>query len=119
MDKKPKRFKIPGGTEGILFPPDKNKAQQIAIVTMRKGVYPEKGYSINDVCTETMYLLNGKLAVTINNKKYMLKPGGLISVYPGQKYTVKGTGTSIDVITPAWDAKQNRIMYRGKNIKNH
>ena len=109
---KAKKFKIPGGTEGILFPPDRYKKQQIAVVSMLKGVYAQRGYSVNDTCSETMYILKGKLIVTINGKKHTLKPGQLISIYPGQKYTVKGTGTSIDIITPAWDPKQNHIRQK-------
>jgi len=102
-------FIIPGGTQGRLYPPGPGGAFSIAVVTM-DGVYPEKGWSINDVCTETMYVQAGKLTVEIEAETFALKEGDVLSILPRNKYRVRGKATTIDVITPAWDKKQNQII---------
>ena len=114
---KGKKFKIPGGTKGILYPPHPKGEQQLALVTMTNGTYPRQGYSVNDRCTETIYLLKGKLIVTINDKKTTLHPGKFVMILPSQRYTVRGTGTSLDIITPAWDKKQNHIIYGKASLR--
>lgn len=102
-------FTIPGGTRGRLYPPGPGNAFSIAVVTM-DGVYPEKGWSINDVCTETMYVQTGRLKVEIEEETFTLKKGDVLSVLPRKKYRVRGQATTLDVITPAWDKKQNHII---------
>jgi mannose-6-phosphate isomerase-like protein (cupin superfamily) len=103
------KFSIPGGTEGILFPPSPRKDQSIAIVDC-KGTYPEKGWSINSVCTETIYLLEGSLLIECDGERATLLPGDLFVISPGQKYRIIGEGKSVDFITPAWDKEQNKII---------
>ena len=102
-------FTIPGGTSGGLYPPGPGDAFSIAVVTM-DGVYPEKGWSINDICTETMYVQEGQLVVDIEDQTFTIKPGDVLSVEPGNKYRCPGAATTIDVITPAWDKQQNHII---------
>lgn len=103
------KFIIPGGTEGVLYPPSPRRDQSIAIVEM-DGIYPEKGFSINDFCTETIFMLEGELEVEIEGKTYIIKPGDMAVIEPLNKYRVRGKGKSIDLITPAWDKAQNHII---------
>lgn len=103
------KFTIPGGTEGFLYPPGPNDAFSIAVVTM-DGVYPKSGWSVNDICTETMYVQQGALQVDIEDQSYELVQGDVLSIVPGKKYRVRGTATTVDVITPAWDKAQNHII---------
>lgn len=107
--KEAQSFTIPGGTRGVLYPAGPGNAFSIAVVKM-DGVYPEKGWSVNDKCTETMYLQEGELVIEIEEEIFRLKPGDIISVVPGKKYRVRGKATTVDVITPAWDKKQNHII---------
>lgn len=103
------QFEIPGGTRGVLYPPGPEHAFSIAVVTM-DGVYPESGWSINDTCTETMYVQSGSLVVDVEDTSYRIGPGDIVHVVPGKKYRVRGKATTIDVITPAWDKSQNHIV---------
>lgn len=102
-------FTIAGGTKGVLYPPGLDNAFSIAVVEM-DGVYPEHGWSINDICTETMYVQSGELMVEIEDNTFTLTPGDLLSVEPHKRYRVRGAATTIDVITPAWAKQQNHIV---------
>ena len=102
-------FAIPGGTQGMLYPSDPCGALSIAVVEM-DGKYPEDGWSINDICTETMYVQEGVMDVDIEGESYTLNPGDVLSIPPKKKYRCHGTAKSIDIITPAWDKSQNHII---------
>ena len=102
-------FTIPGGVEGVLYPPGPDDQFSIAVVE-QDGIYPQQGWSMNDVCTETFYMLEGAFEVDVDDKSFTIKQGDVLSVEPGQKYRVRGKGRSVDLITPAWDKKQNHIL---------
>ncbi len=103
------QFTIPGGVEGVLYPPGPGGQFSIAVVS-QDGVYPAKGRSMNDVCTETMYVQEGRLTVEVDDATYELVAGDVLSITPGQKYRIRGKASTVDVITPAWDKKQNHIL---------
>ena len=103
------KFSIPGGTNGLIFPSSPKGDQTMAVVEM-DGVYPETGYSLNDFCTETIYLLEGSLLAEVGGQEYNLTPGDLLVILPGNRYRITGRGKSVDLITPAWDKAQNHIL---------
>jgi mannose-6-phosphate isomerase-like protein (cupin superfamily) len=102
-------FSIPGGTEGVLYPSSPSGDQTIAYVEI-DGVYPEKGYSINDVCTESIFLVAGSVEVELDGKWNVLEEGDVCLIFPGNKYRMRGNGKALDLITPAWDKNQNHII---------
>lgn len=102
-------FSIPGGTRGRIYPSSPKGDQTIAMVEM-DGVYPERGYSRNDFCTETIFMLEGFFELEADGKKYHLEAGDLFMVLPGMQYRISGKGRSIDFISPAWDKSQNHII---------
>jgi mannose-6-phosphate isomerase-like protein (cupin superfamily) len=103
------KFTIAGGTKGRIYPSSPENDFTVAEVKM-EGVYPEKGYSINDVSKESLFLLEGNLKVEIEGEFSNLNPGDLIIVYPGKKYRIEGKGKVIDLITPAWEKNKNQII---------
>lgn len=103
------QFTIEGGTVGRLYPADPNNAQSIAYIEM-DGQYPVEGYSINEFCTETLYILEGEFIEEVDGKEYILKPGDVLMVLPGQKYKSRGTGKALVFITPGWEKSQNSII---------
>ncbi|HEY4518431.1 MAG TPA: hypothetical protein VJG48_02285 [Candidatus Paceibacterota bacterium] len=103
------KFTIPGGTSGAIFPPHPKGEQTICYVET-KGLYPESGVSVNDVCTETIYLLEGQLEITVDGKLNKIGKGELLVILPGSRYSIKGEAKALDIITPAWDSKQNHII---------
>lgn len=103
------KFSIPGGTNGLLFPSSPKGDQTVAVVEM-DGIYPATGYSLNDFCTETIYLTEGLLEAEVGGQQYTLRPGDLLVILPGNKYRITGQGKSVDLITPAWDKAQNHMV---------
>lgn len=102
-------FEIPGGTRGILHQSLGKTDASVALVEI-DGIYPERGWSINSECTETMLLIRGSLRVEIQEQQFTMKPGDMLSIAPGNRYRVVGKGESVDIITPAWQKSQNRIV---------
>jgi mannose-6-phosphate isomerase-like protein (cupin superfamily) len=102
-------FSIQGGTNGAIYPSSPKGDQTIAVVEM-DGVYPSDGYSVNDFCTETIFMLEGKFELEAEGKKYQLESGDLFMILPGVKYRIVGKGKSMDFISPAWDKSQNHII---------
>lgn len=102
-------FEIPGGTSGTLYPPGPNKDFSLAIVETN-GVYPEAGWSLNDYCSENLYMLEGEFTVTVSNEEYKIGPGDLLCITPKNKYKISGKGRAMVIITPAWEKSQNHIL---------
>lgn len=110
-------FQIPGGTKGLLYPSHPKGEQTIAVVSM-DGIYPESGYSINERCTETMYITKGEMVVTVDGTEHALGEGDVLMILPWQKYSCRGQADSVDIITPAWDGDQNHLVVNGKCTKH-
>ncbi|MBI2411514.1 MAG: cupin domain-containing protein [Candidatus Kerfeldbacteria bacterium] len=102
-------FTIPGGTHGYLYPTHPKGEQSIAYIEM-DGVYPEAGYSRNDRCTETIYVLEGEMEIEYQGQWHTLKPHDLLMIEPENKYRSRGCGKAMVVITPGWDKSQNHII---------
>lgn len=103
------KFKIPGGTKGWLYPSSPREDQTIALIEM-DGIYPEKGYSLNEVCTETIFVIEGELEIEVGETKAILKENDLFMILPGKKYRTRGKAKALDLITPIWDKNQNHIV---------
>ncbi len=103
------KFSIPGGTEGVLYPPSPLGDQSVVQLEM-DGKYPQKGYSINDVCTETVLLLEGRFEVEYGDDRFILNPGDMVMLLPKKKYRITGKGKAVVCIAPSWDSKQNHII---------
>ena len=101
-------FTIPGGTDGVLYPPSPKGDQSVAVIEM-DGSYPQKGYSMNDQCTETIYMLEGSFRVEYDGAWYTLNPGDLLMLLPGKKYRTQGKGKACVLITPSWNSEQNHL----------
>lgn len=108
-EKDAQHFTIPGGTNGILYPPSPKGDQSFAVVVL-DGRYPEKGYSINDICTETLYVFQGSLKLEANGVSYTLEVGDLFMILPETKYRLSGKGKAGVIISPSWDSNQNHII---------
>ena len=102
-------FEIPGGTTGRLYPNHPAGEHTLAVVEM-DGIYPLKGSSRNSVCTETMYVMEGTLNLTVDGEVHVLEEGDCYAITPGHAYRCEGKVKVLDVITPAWDKAQNEII---------
>jgi len=107
-------FSIPGGTTGIIYPEHLDIGCSIVEVSMF-GEYPVGGYSINERCSETLFMLDGEFRVRVDEIVHTLLPGDMLTIVPFSKYRIEGTGRVIDIITPKWDKDQNQII-KDKNF---
>ncbi len=103
------QFNITGGTAGVLYPPGPHRSFSLAVVASQ-GRYPEQGFSVNDICTESIFVQAGTLDITVNGQQYTLLPGDMLSIEPGEQYSIEGSAQCLDIITPAWDSTQNHII---------
>ena len=104
-----KSFKIDGGTTGFIYP-DHPKGQCTVARIKMSGEYPIIGYSVNKICTETLIVMRGTFKVRVDNNVYKIKPGDMLVILPKTKYRIEGKGEALDIITPRWDKKQNKII---------
>jgi len=106
-----KKFTLPGKTEGSLYPSSPQEDQTIAMVET-DGKYPESGYSVNDVATETILLLEGGIEVYTHKtgRWQAMEKGDLFMVLPRTKYKLRGKGKCAVFITPAWEKNNNQII---------
>lgn len=104
-----KKFSISGGTQGLIYPNHPQGQHTIALIKMN-GKYPVVGYSINQKCSETIIVLAGIFKIRIDNNVYKIKPGDVLIILPKTRYRIEGQGEAIDVITPAWNKRQNKII---------
>lgn len=102
-------FEIPGKTVGDIYPSSPKKDQTIAHVKM-DGKYPVDGYSLNDICTETIYVLDGNLNIEIEGEIFSAEKDDICIILPGKKYRITGKGEALDLITPQWNSSQNHII---------
>ena len=102
-------FTIPGGTVGSLYPSHPNGEHTLALVETN-GVYPERGWSMNDRCTETLFMLDGAFTLFVGSERILLKSNDAYIILPNNKYRIEGTGKALVVITPKWDKTQNHII---------
>lgn len=102
-------FSLPGKTDGIIYPSGPNGDQTIARVKI-DGDYPEKGWSVNDVATETIYLLKGKIEINTEGEWKKMEEGDFFMVFPNIKYKIRGKGECFVFITPAWEKNNNQII---------
>lgn len=107
--KEAKNFEIPGGTRGLLYPSSPKGDQTIAAIKM-KGSYPESGWSVNDISTETIFLTKGEFFIETEKEEYHLSQGDMFFVFPGTKYRIKGEGEAMVFISPSWEKNTNKIV---------
>jgi hypothetical protein len=77
------------------------------------GRYPEakNGFSINQICTETITVLFGGIVLEIDEKVFVLNAGDQFSIKPNQKYSIAGKAVCKVDISPKWDSSQNSFTF--------
>lgn len=101
-----KGYDVPGGR--CFLYPDSPTGRLSAALVEQTGRYPEKGYRINDICTESFFVVNGEFLITLNKKTTMVRPLDVIFVPPHTPYSIEGHGTVFVFIEPKWDPNQNK-----------
>lgn len=74
------------------------------------GRYPEKGVTVNLVCKELVYILNGNGKLVVNGKVTKVKKGDQMVIDKGEKFFWEGKLTMFMPCAPTWYAQQHKTI---------
>jgi len=87
---------------------DKEIDLGVATIT---GRYPEKGYCMNLVSKELVYVIEGNGTIYFENKKVDFSKGDAILIEPKEKYYWKSDYCVVSMTcTPAWSLEQYKTV---------
>ena len=87
-----------------------NKKIDLGVATIT-GRYPEKGYCVNLISEELIYVLDGKGILNFENKNIELEKGDAILINPNEKYYWDTDYCVVSMAcTPAWTEEQHKLI---------
>ena len=90
--------------------PINDKDINIAVVKIINDRYPQKGWAVNEVCKEMVYIISGKVVLTTESKTSELKTGDVVLLDPGEKYFWEGNCEMVVPCSPAWYPEQHKLL---------
>lgn len=89
------------------YPMD-HKGLDFAIVEL-EGRYPDKGYAVNQICDEIVYVQEGEGSVSVNGTNHALHAGDVILIESKDKFVWNGSLKLIIACNPAFHVEQHMI----------
>ena len=87
-----------------------DKEIDLGIATIN-GRYPDKGYGVNLVSKELIYVIEGKGTLNFENKRIEFSKGDSILIEPNEKYYYDTEYCVISMTcTPAWSPEQHKLI---------
>ncbi len=87
---------------------DKDIDLGIATIT---GRYPEKGYCVNTISKELIYVLDGNGKLCFENNDVEFEKGDSILISSNEKYYWDSTFCVVTMAcTPAWNEEQHKLV---------
>ena len=75
------------------------------------GRYPEKGYCVNTICKELIYVIEGEGKLYFDNKEISFSEGDAILINSNEKYYWDTKYAKVSMsCTPAWSMEQHKII---------
>ena len=74
------------------------------------GRYPEKGFAVNEVSKELVYILSGGGEIFSKSGKQSFVLGDVIFIDKHEQFAWKGNFSMFMVTTPKFDPKQHKIL---------
>ncbi len=74
------------------------------------GRYPEKGYAVNEVSRELVYIIEGKGIIITKDQKKEFDQGDVIFIDRGESFAWEGKFTMLMATTPKFYAKQHILI---------
>ncbi|MBS3052722.1 MAG: AraC family ligand binding domain-containing protein [Candidatus Aenigmarchaeota archaeon] len=81
----------------------------LALIEM-KNRYPDRGFAINKVFEEIIFVLNGKGRITIDGKSYDLTKNDAVMLKPGKKYYYEGDIKVLTFTSPAFKVENHEVL---------
>lgn len=72
------------------------------------GRYPEKGYALNKISKELIYVKGGEGMLVSEDQSAQLEPGDAALIQPNEKYYIEGTLQLVISSAPAWHPEQHQ-----------
>ena len=87
-----------------------DKEMDLGVATIN-GRYPDKGYGVNLVSKELIYVIEGKGKLNFENKIVEFSKGDSILIEPNEKYYFDTDYCVISLTcTPAWSPEQYKLI---------
>jgi mannose-6-phosphate isomerase-like protein (cupin superfamily) len=74
------------------------------------GRYPDSGFSMNTICKEIIYVIEGSGQVGISDNTTQLKRGDMVRIKPNEHYYFVGKMKLLISSSPAWYPEQYRTV---------
>lgn len=74
------------------------------------GRYPEKGFVLNSICKEIVYVIEGNGIIGLIDKEVAIKNGDVLLLQPNEKYYWDGNLTLFMVTAPKFDPTQHKLV---------
>ncbi len=88
----------------------RDKDIDLGIATI-SGRYPDKGYGVNLVSKELIYVIEGSGTLNFENEKIEFSTGDSILIEPNEKYYYDTEYCKISMsCTPAWSMEQHKLV---------
>lgn len=87
-----------------------DKDIDLGIATI-SGRYPDKGYGVNLISKELIYVIEGSGTLNFENEKIEFSEGDSILIEPNEKYYYDTEYCKISMsCTPAWSMEQHKLV---------
>lgn len=87
-----------------------DKDIDLGIATI-SGRYPDKGYGVNLISKELIYVIEGSGILNFENEKVEFSEGDSILIEPNEKYYYETEYCKISMsCTPAWSMEQHKLV---------
>lgn len=74
------------------------------------GNYPEKGFAVNEVCKELVYILRGSGQIVTESEQRAFETGDVIFINRRERFRWEGDFSMFMVTTPKFDPNQHKII---------
>jgi mannose-6-phosphate isomerase class I len=74
------------------------------------GRYPEKGFALNTISKELIYVKSGEGTLTTDTTRVELKDGDAALILPQEKYYLEGNLELVISSSPAWHPDQHQTI---------
>ena len=87
-----------------------DKDIDFSIVTIT-GRYPEKGFCVNSICKELIYVLEGSGKLCFENRVINFSKGDAVLINSNEKYYWESDYCKVSTsCTPAWSPEQHKLI---------
>jgi mannose-6-phosphate isomerase-like protein (cupin superfamily) len=75
------------------------------------GRYPDKGLSLNEVCKEVIYVIEGNGIIGDSINTFNLTKDDMVQIESGEQYYLEGKMKLLISSAPAWYPEQYKIVF--------